>query len=126
MAISWQQRGGRWRPSSSGKRTPRGRWRVAHPPSGPSNLQFVTDGIESAILKAKAAAGDKHVKLGGASAGKEALRAGLVDQILVHVAPYLLGGGVRLFDDLRAGIRLEKISVADGPLATHLRYRVVR
>jgi dihydrofolate reductase len=95
-------------------------------PKGPSNLQFVTDGIESAIRKAKAAAGGKHVKLGGASPGKEALRAGLVDQILVHVAPYLLGGGVRLFDDLQAGIRLEKISAADGPLATHLRYRVVR
>jgi dihydrofolate reductase len=95
-------------------------------PKGPSNLQFVTDGIESAIQKARAVAGDKHVKLGGASPGKQALRAGLVDQILVHVAPYLLGGGVRLFDDLQAGVRLEKIGVAEGPLATHLRYRVVR
>jgi dihydrofolate reductase len=92
----------------------------------PSNLTFVTDGIESAIRQAKAAAGDKHVKLGGASPGKQALRAGLVDEILVHLAPYLLGGGVRLFDVLANGVRLEKLSVSDGPLATHLRYRVAR
>lgn len=95
-------------------------------PKGPSNLQFVTDGIESAIRRARAAAGDKHVKLGGASAGKQALRANLVDEILVHVAPCLLGGGVRLFDDLPDGVRLEKVRVTDGPLATHLRYRVLR
>ena len=95
-------------------------------PKGPSNLTFVTDGIESAIRQAKAAAGDKHVKLGGASPGKQALRAGLVDEILVHLAPYLLGGGVRLFDVLANGVRLEKLSVSDGPLATHLRHRVAR
>ena len=95
-------------------------------PKGPSNLTFVTDGIASAVRQAKAAAGDKHVKLGGASPGKEALAAGLVDEILVHLAPYLLGGGVRLFDELPDGIRLEKLSVSDGPLATHLRYRVIK
>jgi dihydrofolate reductase len=95
-------------------------------PKGPSNLTFVTDGIESAIKLAKVAAGTKHVKLGGASPGKQALRVGLVDEILVHVAPYLLGGGVRLFDTLEEGVRLEKLSATDGPLATHLRYRVVR
>ncbi len=95
-------------------------------PKGPSQLTFVTDGVESAIRQAKAAAGDKHVKPGGASPGKQALRAGLVDEILIHLAPYLLGGGVRLFDVLPNGVRLEKLSVSDGPLATHLRYRVVR
>jgi dihydrofolate reductase len=95
-------------------------------PKGPSSIRFVTDGIESAIRQAKAAAGEKHVKLGGASPGKQALRAGLVDEILVHLAPYLLGGGVKLFDALPDGVRLEKISVSDGPLATHLRYRIVR
>ncbi|HUB08620.1 MAG TPA: dihydrofolate reductase family protein [Myxococcales bacterium] len=95
-------------------------------PQGPSRLTFVTDGIESAIVQAKAAAGNKHVKLGGSSPGKQALQAGLVDEILVHVAPYLLGGGVRLFDELADGVRLEKLGVSDGPLATHLRYRVRR
>lgn len=95
-------------------------------PKGPSNLTFVTDGIASAVRQAKAVAGDKHVKLGGASPGKAALIEGLVDEILVHLAPYLLGGGVKLFDELPDGIRLEKLSVRDGPLATHLRYRVLK
>ncbi len=95
-------------------------------PKGPSNLTFVTEGIERAIDLAKAAAGAKHVKLGGASPCKQALRAGLVDEVLVHIAPYLMGGGVRLFDALDDGIRLEKLSASDGPLATHLRYRVMR
>lgn len=94
-------------------------------PKGPSNLTFVTDGIASAIRQAKAVAGDKHVKLGGASPGKQALAEGLVDEIFVHLAPYLLGGGVRLFDELPHGVRLEKLSVSDGPFVTHLRYRVL-
>jgi dihydrofolate reductase len=95
-------------------------------PKGPSNLTFVTDGIASAIDKAKGVARGKDVKLGGASPGKQALEAGLCDEILVHVAPYLLGGGVTLFGVLAAGIKLEKLSVRDGPFATHIRYRVVR
>jgi dihydrofolate reductase len=95
-------------------------------PKGPSNLTFVTDGIASAIRQARAVAGGKDVKLSGASPGKQALAAGLVDEILVHIAPYLLGGGVRLFDELDDGVRLEKLSVDDGPLATHVRYRVKR
>ena len=95
-------------------------------PRGPSNLTFVADGIESAIRQARAVAGGKDIKLGGASPGKQALARGLCDEILVHVAPILLGGGVRLFDTLPDGIRLEKVSVSDGPFATHLRYRVVR
>lgn len=93
-------------------------------PRGPSNLTFITDGIESAIRQARAVAGGKDVKLGGASPGKQALAAGLCDEILIHLAPYLLAGGVRLFDTLLDGIRLEKLSVSDGPFATHLRYRV--
>ena len=95
-------------------------------PRGPSNLTFVTDGIESAIQKARAVAGGKDIKLGGASPCKEALAAGLCDEIFIDLAPYLLGDGVRLFDALPDGIRLEKLSVRDGPHATHLRYRVHR
>lgn len=94
-------------------------------PKGPSSLTFVTDGIKHAIELAKAAAGNKDVKLGGASPCKQALKSGLVDEIFVHIAPYLLGGGVPLFDILDHGIRLEKIYAADGPLATHIRYRVL-
>ena len=94
-------------------------------PRGPSSITFVTDGIESAVRQAKAAAGARHVKLGGASPGKQALRVGLVDEIIVHVAPYLLGGGVRLFDVLEDGVRLEKLSVTDAPHVSHMRYRVL-
>jgi dihydrofolate reductase len=95
-------------------------------PRGPSNLIFVTDGIESAIRQARAVAKGKDIKLGGTSPGKQALTAGFCDEILIHLAPYLLGGGVRLFDALPEGIRLYKVSVSDGPFATHLRYRVNR
>ena len=95
-------------------------------PRGPSHLTFVTDGVESAIRQARAVAHGKHIKLGGASPGKQALAAGLCDEILIHLAPYLLGGGVRLFDALPDGIRLKKLAVHDGPHATHLRYRVLK
>jgi dihydrofolate reductase len=100
-----------------------------HPPSdyprGPSNLTFVTDGIESAIRQARTVANGKDIKLGGTSPGNQALVAGLCDEILVHVAPYLLGGGMRLFDVLPDGVSLEKLWVRDGPFATHMRYRVL-
>jgi dihydrofolate reductase len=95
-------------------------------PRGPSNLTFVSDGIESAIRLARAVAGGKDIKLGGASPAKQALAAGLCDEILVHLAPHLPGGGVPLFGVLPDGIRLEKLSVGDGPFATHMHYRVVK
>jgi dihydrofolate reductase len=79
---------------------------------------------KSAIDQARVVAGGKDIKLGGASPCKQALAAGLCDEILIHLAPCLLGGGVRLFDALPDGIRLEKLSVSDGPFATHIRYRV--
>jgi dihydrofolate reductase len=62
-------------------------------PKGPSNLTFVPDGIASAIQKARAVAGGKDIKLGGASPGQQALKAGLCDEILIHLAPYILGDG---------------------------------
>jgi dihydrofolate reductase len=95
-------------------------------PKGPSNLTFITDGIASAIEKARAVARGKDIKLGGASPGQQALKAGLCDEIVIHLAPYLLGDGVRLFDRLGGPVRLEKTAASDGPLATHLRYRVLR
>jgi hypothetical protein len=67
----------------------------------------------------------RFIKLGGTSPGQQAPAARLCDEILIQLAPYLLGRGVRLFDRLPAGIRLEKLSVSDGPYATHLRYRVI-
>jgi dihydrofolate reductase len=85
---------------------------------------FVTDGVESAIEQAKAAAGDKYVALTGSQAAQQCLRAGLLDEIQLSVVPLLLGGGVRLFDHIGGPVRLEIISVVDAPGVTHLRYRV--
>ena len=95
---------------------------------GGTTFHFVTDGIESAVEQARAAAGGKDVQVsGGADAIQQALRAGVVDDGQVHIAPILLGAGRRLFDRLdEADIRLEKTRVIDSPLVTHLAYRVVR
>ena len=80
-------------------------------PRGPSNITFVTDGIESAVRQAKLAAGAKHVKLGGASPCKQALRAGLVDEILVYLLPVLLGDGIGMSAPGLPRIDLEPLSV---------------
>jgi dihydrofolate reductase len=85
---------------------------------------FVTDGIQSAIEQAKAAAGDKYVGLAGSQAAQQCLRAGLLDEIWLAVVPLLLGGGVRLFDHIGGAVRLETINVVDAPGVTHLSYRV--
>jgi len=76
------------------------------------------------VVMAAPVAGGTDVTLGGAPLGKLALSAGLGDEILVHIAPYLPGAGVPLFADFAYGRRLEKISVSDGQLATYVRYRV--
>jgi dihydrofolate reductase len=92
-----------------------------------SPFTFVTDGVESAIEKAKQAAGDKNVDLMGASIAQQCLKASLLDEIQIDLAPVLLGGGVRLFDHLgNAPIELERIKVVEAPGVTHLRFRVVK
>ncbi|HEU4947603.1 MAG TPA: dihydrofolate reductase family protein [Kribbella sp.] len=85
---------------------------------------YVTDGIESAVRQAKAAAEEKNVALAGSQAAQQCLRAGLLDEIAVSQVPLLLGGGVRLFDHIGGPVRLETIEVIDAPGVTHLRYRV--
>jgi dihydrofolate reductase len=87
---------------------------------------FVTDGIDTAIARAKAAAGDRNVALAGGQPVKQCLQAGLLDEIHLSVVPVLLGGGVRLFDHLGGPVRLETIRVVDAPGVTHLGYRVAR
>lgn len=90
---------------------------------------FVTDGIESAIRQARAAAGDRDVNvIGAANTGQQCLRAGLVDELHVDIMPVLLGGGLRFFDDFDEGqIQLEQLKVMEFPGGrTHLRFRVVR
>jgi len=98
-------------------------------PNPPGSVyRFVTDGIESALEQAQAAAGDKDVSImGGADIGRQFLAAGLVDEISLHVVPVLFGSGTRMFEDLHRGhVQLEAVDVLPTPLATHLRYRVVR
>ena len=102
-----------------------------HPPQEwigeASPFIFVTDGVESAIHQAKQAAGDKDVVLCTASILQQALRAGLVDEIYVDVAPLLLGKGVRLFDNFGPqSIALENIRTVVTPDVTHLGFRVVK
>jgi dihydrofolate reductase len=88
---------------------------------------FVTDGIGSAVRRAQAAAGDKDVLvMGGPATAQEALLAGLVDEISLHVVPVLLGAGSRLFEQLPPeSIELERLAVVDSAKATHLRFRVL-
>jgi dihydrofolate reductase len=95
---------------------------------GGTSFTFVTDGIEAALEEARSAAGDKDVALvGGASVAQQYLKAGLLDELQIHVAPLLLGGGVRLFDELGTEpAQLEVTRVIESPAVTHLRYRVVK
>jgi dihydrofolate reductase len=96
------------------------------PMEGGTTFNFVTDGIESAVEQARAAAGEKDVQIaGGANVIQQALAAGLLDDIQVSVAPRLLGGGTLLFAP-GAGLDLELDRVVDAPGVTHLRYRVRR
>jgi dihydrofolate reductase len=98
------------------------------PMQGGTTYNFVTDGIEAALEHAKAAAGTKDVGIwGGANVMRQYLKAGLLDEIQIHLTPILLGEGVRLFDDLSPErIELERTRTIATPSATHLRFRVVK
>jgi dihydrofolate reductase len=95
---------------------------------GGTTFTFVTEGIEVALERAREAAGDRDVGIsGGASVARQYLKAGLLDELLLHVVPVLLGDGERLFDG-PLGVEplgLERVQVVDSPSVTHLRYRVV-
>jgi dihydrofolate reductase len=92
---------------------------------GGTTFHFVTEGIESALERATAAADGKDVSLGGgATAVQQYLTAGLVDEILLSLVPVFLGGGTRLFDNLgEARPRLVQVRVVEAPGVTHVRYR---
>jgi len=93
---------------------------------GGTTFHFVTDGIESALEQAREAAGDANVSIaGGASVVRQYLRAGLLDELYLHVAPVVLGAGERLLDDVGTPA-LEQVEVRSSPVVTHIRYRVVR
>ena len=102
--------------------------RVPVTKQGGTTFTFVTDGIEAALEQARAAAGGRNVAVaGGASLVQQYLAAGLLDEMQIHVAPLLLGDGVRLFDDLgSAQVELEVTRVIHSAAVSHLRYRVVK
>lgn len=93
---------------------------------GGTTFHFVSDGIESALDRARKAADGKDVMLwGGAEVVNQYLAAGLLDELELHVVPLLLGGGARLFESVRdADVQLEQVRAVEAPGVTHLKYRV--
>ena len=91
-------------------------------------ITYVTDGVESAMAQAKAAAGGKQVTVvGGASTAQQCMRAGLVNEIHIGVVPVLLGDGLRFFEPLaHEGLKLVQTRVFESPTRTDLWYSVVR
>lgn len=90
-------------------------------------ITFVTDGLESAVAQAKAAAGDKNVILIGASINQQCMNAGLCDELHIGIMPVLLGAGLRLFEHLAVSrIMLEKIRIFEAGARTDLWFRVIK
>ncbi len=95
---------------------------------GGTTFHFVTDGIEAAYAQALAAADGRSISIaGGASCGRQAIAAGIVDEIDLQINPVILGSGERLLDGFEAGRpALELVRVLEAPGVAHLRYRVIR
>jgi dihydrofolate reductase len=92
-----------------------------------ASVSFVTDVIESAVATALDAAGGKNLEIFGADTARQCLRAGVLDEIVIHLAPVLLGDGVRFYDGRGAPqIDLERTALADAGELTDLRFRVVK
>lgn len=100
----------------------------AHEPivmEGGTTFHFVTDGFDAAYAQAVAVAGDAGVDIaGGASTVRQALAAGVIDELTLDIAPVLLGSGERIFDGIET-FGFEPVEVLHSPLATHIRYRRV-
>jgi dihydrofolate reductase len=99
----------------------------AHDPiemEGGTTFHFVTDGFDAALEQARAVAGESEIDIaGGGSTVRQAFAAGAIDELVLDIAPVLLGAGERLFDDV-SDPGLEPIEVIGSPNATHIRYRV--
>lgn len=93
---------------------------------GAATFTFITNGIHSALEQARQAAGEQDICIvGGADVGQQYLRAGLVDELRLHVAPVLFGAGTRLFENIGTDkVKLEKIQTRETPNAMHLVYRI--
>jgi len=92
---------------------------------GGTSFHFVTQGFEVAYARAREAAGDAGVDIaGGASTVRQALAAGVIDELTLDVVPVLFGSGERLFDGVES-FGFEPVEVLHSPLASHIRYRLV-
>ena len=99
--------------------------REPQPMDGGTTYYFVTDGVESALAPARAAAGDGDVAiLGGATTINQYLAAGLVDELRLHIVPLTLGAGTRLFEGVPS-LKLEQVKSRAARLVTHVTYRVL-
>jgi dihydrofolate reductase len=93
---------------------------------GGTTFTFVTDGIESALRQARSAAGDRDVQIaGGAHTVQQYLRAGLLDELYLHIVPVILGAGERLLENV-GDPTLAPVEVIASPAVTHIGYRIVR
>jgi dihydrofolate reductase len=94
----------------------------------PADAEFrFVNGLDEAITRARKAAGSKDVfVMGGADVIRQALRAGHVEELSITIAPVVLGGGKRLFDDFDKTVSLEHLRLHQSRFATHITYRVVR
>ena len=92
---------------------------------GGTTFYFVADGIESALAKAKEAAGDRNVQImGGANTLNQYLAAGLIDELWLHIVPVTVGEGTRLFEGV-PNLNLEPIEESGTSVVTHIKYRVI-
>jgi len=99
--------------------------RDPQPMDGGTTFHFVTDGIESAFKRAREAAGDGDISIhGGATTVNQYLAAGLINELRLHIAPYTLGAGTRLFDGVPP-LNLEQVESRAARSVTHLTYRVL-
>ncbi|MBK3558535.1 dihydrofolate reductase family protein [Streptomyces sp. MBT56] len=99
--------------------------RDPQPMDGGTTFHFVTDGIESALRRAREAAGDRDVSIhGGARTINQYLTAGLIDELRLHIVPFTLGAGTRLFDGVPP-LDLEQVETRTGDAVTHVTYRVL-
>lgn len=103
---------------------------ITHEPPGTSpenGVYHFVGSVSEAVAQAKRAGGGKDVSImGGPNVGNQALRAGLVDEILISIAPVLFGDGTRFFEQLPQHVELDKLAVVDHRNATHVHYRIVR
>ena len=92
-----------------------------------TTFTFVTEGIEHTLSQARAAAGDQNVCVaGGANTAQQFLKAGLLEEVQIHLVPVLIGDGLRLFEHLGSeDIKLEKTRVLESGGVTHLRFRII-